>query len=338
MRAFASILVALALLNAAFGHFMRDVSSKEGEPALSPFPSCNTGPMHHGHVVLPLGVGSAEECKQRGTQFLLSHGATFFCPHTWDIKLLASLADDAAREALCTSYFHAVAAGQSPIHLFRPTLEQGGLPATALGQLRQWETPAIYHVHSFGSSNADGPDSGWNMTTIYEAAAPVVVTLDRVLYSRQFDLQAAPGKLTYLVHAPQASEGGTGTVVLSHYISTGGPSGFDHLATASLTRSDGSPLRLRPSWPLQVTFDKYPDAYVHRLKATEGPEGDLPRHTYHGMLHTYDRATGLPEAVEVQVQLRLDYYHGTSDGFAGFATLCPQDVGAPTSPTLCLDW
>ena len=60
-----------------------------------PFPTCNVGPMHHGHIILPLGVSTVEECKTSTTQFLLSHGATFFCPHTWDIKLLASVADDA---------------------------------------------------------------------------------------------------------------------------------------------------------------------------------------------------------------------------------------------------
>ena len=94
-----------------------------------PFPTCNVGPMHHGHIILPLGVSTVEECKTSTTQFLLSHGATFFCPHTWDIKLLASVADDAARNALCTSYYNALAAKESPIHLFRPTLAQGGLPA-----------------------------------------------------------------------------------------------------------------------------------------------------------------------------------------------------------------
>lgn len=302
--------------------------------ALAPFPQCNTGPMHHGHVVLPLGVKSAEECSKAGTQFLLSHGATFFCPHTWDIKLVASLKDDEARSSLCESYFSSYFGGESPIHLFRPTLDQGGLPATARGELTEWETPAIYHIHNFGTDNSAGPDNGWNMTTVYDK--PVTVNIDKVAYSRQFELQPALQQLTYLVHAPQFTVEDPGTVVLTHYISTSGDSGFDHIATVKMLRPDGEPLTLRPSWPLYVTFSKYPDAYNHRLKETEGKDGNLPRHTYHGDLHTYDPKTGLPNTVEVEVQLVLDYYSGTSDGFAGFGTLCPSDVDAPSSPTLCL--
>jgi len=198
-------------------------------------------------------------------------------------------------------------------------LDQGGLPASALGQLKEWETPAIYHINSFGDSNDAGPDNGWNMSTVYDST--VTVSIDRVVYSRQFELQPAPQHLTYLVHAPLATlAGDTSTVVLSHYISTSGDSGFDHIATVKMLRVDGEPLKLRASWPLYLTFSKYPDAYVHRLKDTEGPDENLPRHTYHGDLHTYDPASGLPTTVPVEVQVALDYYHGTSDGFAGFGT------------------
>ncbi len=203
----------------------------------APFANCNVGPMHHGHLVLPVGVSDADECSKSSTQFILSHGATFFCPHTWDIKLLASLQDDEARRSLCDSYFHSLAIGESPKHLFRPTLDQGGLPATALGQLTQWDTPAIYHVFNFGQDNDAGPDNGWNMSTIYNNT--VTVDIDRVLYSQQLELKPENKHLTYLVHAPQATEEGTGTVVLSHHITTGGVAGFDHIATVKMTRTDG---------------------------------------------------------------------------------------------------
>jgi hypothetical protein len=325
------VAVAILLISGAKAH---GNMFGDGQGSLAPFPQCNTGPMHHGHLVLPIGVSNADECSKSGTKFFLSHGATFFCPHTWDIKLVASLDDDAARQSLCSSYFENLALGENPIHLFRPTLDQGGLPASALGQLTEWDTPAIYHINSFGTDNDAGPDNGWNMTTIYDNT--VTVTIDKVAYSRQFELQPAPAHLTYLVHAPLATEEETNTVILSHYISTGGDAGFDHITTVKMLRTDGENLVLRASWPLYVTFDKYPDAYIHRLKATEGPKGDLPRHTYHGHLHIYDTATGLPTQVEVEVQIVLDYYHGTSDGFAGFGTVCPNNVDAPNSPTMCM--
>ena len=164
------------------------------------------------------------------------------------------------------------------------------------------------------------------MTEIY--SSPVNVTLDRVLYSRQFDLQPSPAKLTYLAHAPQAAGTVPGTVVVSHYISTGGASGFDHLAYVTITRVDGKPLQLRPSWPLYVTFDTE-DAYANRLMMNDGG--------YTGTLHVYDGVSNLPSTLQVKVTMTMDYYAGISDGFAGFGTVCPLNVGAPNSPTMCLD-
>jgi hypothetical protein len=63
-------------------------SSNLGDVA--PFPACNTGPMHHSHLIVPLAA-TEEDCVLESSRFLLSHGATLFCPHTWDIKLLASM-------------------------------------------------------------------------------------------------------------------------------------------------------------------------------------------------------------------------------------------------------
>ena len=77
-------------------------------------------------------AATEEACMNDTARFVLSHGATFFCPHTWDVKLLAQIVEDDARATLCKSFFSAVANGESPKHAFRPTLPQGGLPAEAL--------------------------------------------------------------------------------------------------------------------------------------------------------------------------------------------------------------
>ena len=53
--------------------------------AVSPFPDCNLGPTHHGQIVVPLAATEAECANADTGRFLLSHGATFFCPHTWDV-------------------------------------------------------------------------------------------------------------------------------------------------------------------------------------------------------------------------------------------------------------
>ena len=115
----------------------------------APFPGCNIGPTHHSHLIVPLST-SESACALPTAQFLLSHGATFFCPHTWDVKLLARIVEDDARATLCSSYFGAVDSDASPIHAFRPTFPQGGLPAEALGQVLTWQSPVIYHVHRYG--------------------------------------------------------------------------------------------------------------------------------------------------------------------------------------------
>jgi hypothetical protein len=69
----------------------------------SPFEACNFGPTHHSHLVLPLAL-TVTECKDRGANFVMSHGAAFFCPHTYDVKLLATIAEDDARATLCETY------------------------------------------------------------------------------------------------------------------------------------------------------------------------------------------------------------------------------------------
>jgi hypothetical protein len=248
----------------------------------------------------------------------MSHGATFFCPHTWDIKILATIDEQESRETLCESFFKN--REQFPIHAFRPTLPAGGLPAEALGELTNWTSPVLYHVYNFGDNNDAGPDAGWNLTTIRNATS--TVQIKDVLYGRQLDLQPAPKELTYLLHAPA----GTDLIILTHYISTGGPSGFDQLLTVSLPNKPDT-LKLRSTWPLFLTIPSRKDAYEQRLQGASIDPID-------GIVHTYDEKTGLPLEMKVKVDVTLDYYAGTSDGFAGFGTVCP--TSGPRSPTMCL--
>jgi hypothetical protein len=76
-----------------------------------------------------------------------------------------------------------------------------------------------------------------------------------------------------------------------------------------------------------VTFTGISDAFPNRLNAAAG--------NYTAMLNVYDEITLEPLQMAVMVQVVIDYYSGTSDGFAGFGTLCPANEG-PASPTVCL--
>ena len=155
-------------------------SSSADAAGVPPFSACNVGPTHHAHLILPLALNEAD-CAHPTAHFFLSHGATFFCPHTWDVKVLATINEDAARATLCSSYFSALATpGASPMHAFRPTLPKGGLPAEALGQLSEWTSPVLYWVHNFGKDNSAGPDHGWNLTTLRSDTTSV--SIKQVLY------------------------------------------------------------------------------------------------------------------------------------------------------------
>jgi hypothetical protein len=167
---------------------------------LAPDSKCDFGPTHHSHVILPLET-SLTSCKSKTATFFMSHGATFFCPHTWDVKILATISELDTRNILCESFFKHK--DDFPIHAFRPTLPAGGLPAEALGQLKSWTSPVLYHVFNFGKNNDAGPDAGWNLTTIHNATS--TIQIKQVLYGRQLDLQPSPKELTYLVHAPKGS-------------------------------------------------------------------------------------------------------------------------------------
>lgn len=282
----------------------------------APDATCDFGPTHHSHIILPLAK-TVSACKAPGAEFFMSHGATFFCPHTWDVKILATITENEARNTLCESFFDPKNK-EFPIHAFRPTLPAGGLPAEAMGTLKTWSSPVLYHVFNFGKDNDAGPDAGWNLTTIRNTTSTVVIK--QVMYGRQIDLQPSPKELTYLLHAPAGSD----TTILTHFISTGGPSGFDNLLTV---RKDSTwdHVKLRSTWPLFLTIPARKDSFDTRLKAGE---------TANGVVHTYDPKTGLPYLFNVNVKVELDYYAGTSDGFAGFGTVCP--TSGPRSPTTCL--
>ena len=229
-----------------------------GPPPLPGSDACNFGPTHHSHLVLPLAATQAD-CKSVNAKFLMSHGATFFCPHTYDIKLLATVEEDAARATLCDTHFASLASGTSAKVVLRPTLPAGGLPALARGEMHSWASPVMYHVHSFGKDNDAGPGEGWNATTVRNETTTVQVL--RVLYARLLDVQPKPAALTYLAHSAGPGGAGVGApAVLSHYISTSGTSGFDQIAKARISSKDtgsstgsstapAAPL-LRDTWPL----------------------------------------------------------------------------------------
>ena len=283
---------------------------------------CNFGPTHHSHIVLPLASDRAN-CVKQDAQFFMSHGATFFCPHTFDVKLLATIEEDDARETLCDKHFEGVEKGSSSKVSLRPTLPAGGLPALARGQLQSWTSNVMYHILEFGKNNDAGPGNGWNMTTI--RTQPTTVKVIRVLYGRELEVQPKPAELTYLAHYA----GAEGKAILSHYISTSGTSGFAHIMKVliQLPTTPFAGVALRQSWATFLTMDERKDSFKDKLKKGEK--------NVNGTLHMYDPATGMPRTVPVVVQVELDYYAGVSDGFAGFGTMCPNKAPYPQSPTVC---
>lgn len=292
----------------------------------SPASQCNFGPTHHSHLVIPT-ANSIGNCQLPNATFLLSHGATFFCPHTYDVKLLATIKEDDQRKLLCTVHFSAIRDNISSKVLLRPTLPAGGLPALSRGDLLSWTSPVMYHIHSFGKDNSAGPDNGWNVTLL--SSTNTTINVVNNLYGRLLDVQPRPTVLTYLVH------NASNKLILSHYISTSGESGFDQLLTVKLTSSpssSSSSLVLRDTWPTYLTLPTRMDSLTEALKEDEM--------NVHGELHVYNSSNGLPMVVNVLVDVTLHYYIGGSDGFAGYGTMCPYGYPSPfgegpQSPTTC---
>eukprot|EP00944_MAST-04C_sp_MAST-4C-sp1_P005127 g5127.t1 len=284
---------------------------------------CNFGPTHHSHIVLPLASDKAS-CAKQDAQFFMSHGATFFCPHTFDVKLLTTIQEDDARKVLCDTHFENIESESSSKVSLRPTLPAGGLPALARGELKKWTSNVMYHILEFGKNNDAGPGHGWNLTTIRTQLTTVKVL--RVLYGRELEVQPKPAELTYLAH----NAGDNGKAILSHYISTSGTSGFAHILKVLIQQAPNirlTDVALRQSWATFLTIDAREDSFKERLRKGEK--------NVKGTLHTYDPATGMPRTVPVVVQVTLDYYAGISDGFAGFGTMCPNKAPYPQSPTVC---
>jgi hypothetical protein len=70
----------------------------------------------------------------KGAPFFLSHGATFFCPHPYDVKLIGRFGLDAlsqtAQSILCMAYFSTLKDPEASIKFaLRPTLPINGLPS-----------------------------------------------------------------------------------------------------------------------------------------------------------------------------------------------------------------
>jgi hypothetical protein len=177
----------------------------------------------------------------------------------------------------------------------------------------------MYHINAFGKDNSAGPGEGWNSTTIRNT--DTTVNVERVLYGRLLELQPAPSSLTYLAHYA-----GSGKAVLSHYISTSGASGFDQILAATVT-VNGKPFNLRTTWATYITIPGANDNTLERLTLTGKPVT--------GLAYSYD-ANFLPITVTVTITVTLEYYIGTSDGFAGFGTMCPFASG-PQSPSTCMN-
>ena len=89
---------------------------------------------------------------------------------------------------------------------------------------------------------------------------------------------------------------------------------------------------LRSTWATFISISTLEDAYANRLNVKGGSSKNGE---YKGVLHIYDRATGLPLNVNVNVNVVLDYYSGTSDGFAGFGTMCPYPKPYAQGPRVC---
>ena len=284
--------------------------------------ACNFGPAHHAHILLPL-VDTKRACMASGAKFFLSHGATFFCPHAFDVKLLVTLKEEESRRALCTAHFESVEAGTSSKVVLRQTLPAGALPAMAQGRVKTWSMSPMYHIHTFGKTINDGSSHGWNLTSIRSEETTVYV--ERVLYSRKLDVEPKPANLTYLAHYG----GDDGKAILSHYLATSGSSGFAHILKASLTISGqgSTPVPLRSTWATFITIDGRIDDLSERLNVGDADVS--------ATLHTYDVKTGLPNTVAIKLTVTFDYYFGAHDGFVGYTRMCAQPPPYPQSPTAC---
>jgi len=286
---------------------------------------CNFGPTHHSHLVIPL-QHTQSDCEKPGAKFFLSHGATFFCPHTYDVKLIAEFGDNSQQQILCQEYFAALAAGQSAKFSFRPDLPQNGLPATGAGLMTEWTSPVLYHVWNFGTNSSAGPGNGWNTTTIIDD--DILVTNMQAIYFREFDISTPrPNFLSYLLYMftddGSNDPSAVSTVILTHYI-TSAPD-FDHILFISMEAIPANLPRIN-GWPLRLDVPGRADNYENRLRQDEVTTARI---------HSNDPATGLPTTFDVKIRVTQDLYSGIDDGFADFGFNCPFPPPHPQSRGLC---
>ena len=269
---------------------------------------------HHSHLVVPLAK-TYESCTSPSATFLLSHGATFFCPHTYDIKQLATFEAAGPQALVCKAFFQALSVPTASLKLaLRPTLNANELPATGSGEVTSWTSPVLYQVHAFGQNRSSGPGEGWNTTTLYDG--PVTVNF-RNLYARQFSMGTPqPTALTYLLY------NASGTLFMTHFIASA-PS-FDDIVLLSSVAQLPAGLTL-PAEPLLLVFSDREDAYPYRV-----PQLTQLTATLH-----YQGPEGRGRSAPIQVSTARRVYAGIDDGFADFGYNCPQPPPYPQHPSLC---
>eukprot|EP01104_Vermistella_antarctica_P021045 TRINITY_DN9286_c0_g1_i1.p1 TRINITY_DN9286_c0_g1~~TRINITY_DN9286_c0_g1_i1.p1 ORF type:complete len:338 (+),score=40.63 TRINITY_DN9286_c0_g1_i1:107-1120(+) len=302
----------------------------------APSNDCNF-PDHHSHLVIPL-TSTLEQCQQPDAQFLLSHGATFFCPHVYDVKLRATFSDVNVQSLACSTFFNATASGHvSPTVVLRPTLPRNGLPASGLGITNTWNSPIMYHVKQFGTNAAAGPGDGWITDTLYNQTN-ITVNFEPI-YFRSFDL-ATPSvsALTYLVYNSTNGNSFTGgnytdnfALYLTHYITTA--PNFDHITQVTgitMITDDNDTAALDPlirnEWPLLLSFPGIDDTFDNRL----------PPYTQNmkAVLSTNDPMNNSTMSVTVMVETGASIYAGVSDGFAAFGENC--EYTHPPAQQICV--
>eukprot|EP01095_Lingulamoeba_sp_RSL-Kostka_P007851 TRINITY_DN2558_c0_g1_i1.p1 TRINITY_DN2558_c0_g1~~TRINITY_DN2558_c0_g1_i1.p1 ORF type:complete len:258 (+),score=70.19 TRINITY_DN2558_c0_g1_i1:252-1025(+) len=255
-----------------------------------------------------------------GAKFLLGHGATFFCPHTYDVKLIANFEDNKQQTTLCQHFFNSLQSGESIKYALRPTLAINGLPATGQGYSREWTSPVLYHVWNFGNDSDAGPGNGWNTTTIINDN--ITVNNFNVSYFREFEISPGFTQLSYLLHAHEDGVTSNVRYVLTHYVSNA--PNFEQILYVNIT-SNTDKIR-KNGYAMFIDIPGYKDTFDQRLTA-----GSIVKANLYSVDENYN---------EVQYTLSLEvtheYYAGVDDGFADFKYYCYFAPPHPQSRSLCI--
>jgi len=259
----------------------------------------------HGFLVLPVSL-NVTDCENGGS-FLLSHGSTFACPHGYNVKLTASIADDVARAIVCNAFFSRE--GAPGWVVVGPSLPENGLPDLGNGVITRFASDVLL-VTAFGNASS-GPGDGWESTTIATNVKFVTSPLFMRQFSRDTPLLA---QLTYDAFRVGDS------VWLSHYI-TVAPS-FEHIVRVDNIEI-GSYLT-SGAWPLTISFPAR-DTVDNRLQVGPPVVGMVQLFTSKG--HVY--------AATAAVSVLNDYYSGVDDGFVVLGEQCFLPPPYPQSPQMC---